>query len=192
MRTKQAHETYPMFELDHRAGYYARVEWRPPAPVSFNATWYDNKGDLISVKDLQWAWETQFLNLGMTWQVNDRTRVLAQAMSGRTLMGYATPQIWADVDFRSAYVLGSRQLANETLTGRFDWFEVKDRTWTVTDNNDEDGWAATAAWRHPLASHADLLVEAQHIDSKRPSRVLAGQAARQKQNVLQTALRLSF
>jgi hypothetical protein len=40
--------------------------------------------------------------------------------------------------------------------------------------------------------HADLLIEAQHIDSKRPSRALAGEAGRQDQNVLQTALRLSF
>jgi len=192
MATKQADETYPMFELDHRAGYYGRLEWRPPAPVSFNATWYDNRGDLTSVKAHQWSWETQFLNLGMAWDVNDRTRVLAQAMSGRTLMGFRTPEVWADVDFRGAYLLGSRQVANEMLTGRLDWFDVTDRTWQTLDNNDEEGWAATAAWRHPIVEHADLLVEAQHIDSKRPSRALAGDAARQDENVLQTALRLSF
>ena len=192
MATKQADETYPMFELDHRAGYYGRLEWRPPAPVSFNATWYDNRGDLTSVKAHQWSWETQFLNLGMAWDVNDRTRVLAQAKSGRTLMGFRTPEVWADVDFRGAYLLGSRQVANEMLTGRLDWFDVTDRTWQTLDNNDEEGWAATAAWRHPIVEHADLLVEAQHIDSKRPSRALAGDAARQDENVLQTALRLSF
>jgi hypothetical protein len=192
MATKQADETYPMDELDHRAGYYGRLEWRPPAPVSFNATYYDNKGDLISVKDLQWAWETQFLNLGMAWEPNAHTRVLAQAMGGRTLMGYSTPRIWANVHFRSAYVLASRQVANETLTGRLDWFEVNDRTWQAIDNNDEDGWAATAAWRHPIIEHADLLIEAQHIDSERPSRALAGEAARQDENLLQAALRLSF
>ena len=39
---------------------------------------------------------------------------------------------------------------------------------------------------------AYLLVEAQHIASKRPSRALAGEAAQQDQNVLQTALRVSF
>lgn len=192
MATKQADETYPMDELDHRAGYYGRIEWRPPAPVSFNATYYDNVGNRIAVKDLQWAWETHFLNVGMAWEPNDRTRVLAQAMTGRTLMGYRTPQIWADVDFQSAYLLASRRLANETLTGRLDWFEVNDRTWQVIDNNDENGWAATAAWRHPLVEHADLLIEAQHIGSKRPSRALAGEAAQQEENVLQTALRLSF
>jgi hypothetical protein len=192
MATKQADETYPMEELDHRAGYYGRIEWRPPAPVTFNALYYDNAGNRIAVKNLQWAWETHFLNVGMTWEPNERTRVLAQALSGRTLMGYRTPQIWADVGFRSAYLLASRQVANETLTGRLDWFEVNDHSWQNIDNNDETGWAATAAWRHPIVPHADLLIEAQHIDSKRPSRALAGDAAKQDQNILQTALRLSF
>jgi len=192
MATKQADETYPMDELDHRAGYYGRLEWRPPAPVSFNATYYDNVGNRIAVKAFQWAWETHFLNVGMAWEPDERTRVLAQAMSGRTLMGFRTPTIWADVGFRSAYLLASRRVADETLTGRFDWFQVNDHTWQTIDNNDEDGWAATAAWRHPIVEHADLLIEARHIASKRPSRSLAGEAAAQDENVLQTALRLSF
>ena len=192
MQNKQDEDTYPIYELDRRAGYYGRLEWRPPAPVSFNATYYDNVGDRTSVSDHQWAWETHFLNVGMVWRPDERTRVLAQAMSGRTLMGFRTPQIWADVGFRSAYLLASRRLADETLTGRLDWFEVNDHSWQTIDNNEENGWAATAAWRHPVASHLDLLVEAQHIASKRPSRALAGEAAQQDQNVLQTALRVSF
>jgi hypothetical protein len=56
----------------------------------------------------------------------------------------------------------------------------------------EHGWAVTAAWRHRLAPHADLIFEAQHVDSTRAARALAGDKPRQNQTVLQTALRLSF
>jgi hypothetical protein len=193
MVTKQADETYPRLELDNRVGYYGRLEWRPPAPVSFNATYYDNVGNRIAVEDLQWAWETRFLNVGMRWDVDDRTKVLAQAMNGETLMGYRTPRgIWIDMGYRAAYVLASRSYGAHALSGRIDWFETNDHTYQDIDNNDEEGWALTGAWRHHLAAHADLLFEAQHISSKRPSRALAHDAPKQDQTVLQTALRLSF
>ncbi|WP_331539424.1 hypothetical protein [Phenylobacterium sp.] len=193
MATKQAEETYPRLELDNRVGYYGRLEWRPPAPVSFNALYYDNVGNRIAVENLQWAWETRFLNIGMRWDVDERTKVLAQAMNGETLMGYRMPGgIWVDVGYRAAYLLASRGYGAHALSGRIDWFETNDRTFKVLDNNDEEGWALTGAWRHHLASHADLVFEAQHVSSKRPSRALAGTAPKQSQNVLQTALRLSF
>jgi len=192
MIPRQADETYPMLELDNRAGYYGRIEWRPPAPVTIDILHYDNAGNRIAVEDLQWAWETRFTNIGVTWEPSEHTRVLAQAMTGETLMGFRTPEIWADMGFRAAYLLASRRLADDTLTGRLDWFDTDDRSFQVIDNNDEEGWAATAAWRRPLADHADLLVEAQHVTSKRPSRALAGDDPRQNEFVIQTALRLSF
>ena len=40
--------------------------------------------------------------------------------------------------------------------------------------------------------HADLLVEAQHVNSKRNARRLSGEDPKQAQTVLQTAIRLSF
>ena len=181
-----------MLELDGRSGYYGRLQWRPPAPVTLEVFHYDNAGNRTAVEARQWAWETRFTNVGLTWEPDERTRVLAQALTGETLMGFRTPQIWVDMGFRAAYVLASRKVGDDTLTGRLDWFDTHDRTWTALDNNDEDGWAATAAWRRPLADHADLLVEAQQVSSTRPSRALAGDAARQDEFILQTALRLHF
>jgi hypothetical protein len=193
MRTKQDDETYPTWEIDGRPGYYARLEWRPPAPVALNAFYYDNRGDRTSmVEPKQWSWETRFWNLGLDWAPGDRTRVRAQAMNGVTYMGFATPQTWIDVRFRAAYVMATRDLGPGALTGRLDWFDVQDRTFQIRDDNDENGWAATAGWRQPLTRYADLLVEAQRIHSKRPSRALAGEAANQTQNVLQSAIRLHF
>jgi hypothetical protein len=193
MQTKQAGVTDPYYELDGRAGYYGALEWRPPAPFSFNALYYDNVGDRISVEGKQWAWETRFLNLGMRWEPTEGLRVLAQAVNGETLMGYRMPGgIWIDMGFHAAYVLAQREVGEDMLSGRIDWFETNDRTYREIDNNDEQGWAFTAAWRRTLSKHAAVIMEAQHVTSERPSRVLAGDAARQGETVLQTALRLSF
>ena len=190
----QAPETYPFRELDHRAGFYGRLEWRPPAPVSVNALYYDNAGNRTAVdNEGQWAWETRFGNLGVRWEPTETTRVLAQAMSGETLMGYRMPGgVWFDMGFQSAYVLVSHRVGEDAVSGRLDAFETKDRSFQALDDNNENGWAATASWRHRLAPHADIIFEAQHISSKRPARALAGEAARQDQTVLQSALRLSF
>ena len=190
----QPPQTAPFRELDHRAGYYGRLAWRPPAPVSFNALFYDNAGDRIAVdSEGQWAWETRFLNVGMKWEPSETTTVLVQAMNGETLMGYKIPGgIWFDMGFRSAYVLATHRLGDDAVSGRVDWFRTTDRSFQAIDDNAEDGWAMTATWRHRLAPHADILFEAQHVNSKRPGRLLAGDAPKQDQTVLQTALRLSF
>lgn len=195
MSTRQGDETYPFRELDNRAGYYGRIEWRPPAPVVLEALYYDNAGSRTSMDaEGQWAWGTRFLNLGLRADLGDRTRLLAQAMSGETLMGFRFKGVdrWVDMGFHAAYLEVRRAYGEDALTGRLDWFETNDRTLQALDNNDETGWAATAAWRHRLARHADLILEALHVDSDRPSRAYGGTAPQQDQTVLQSALRLSF
>lgn len=193
MRTKQAPETSPYYQLDKRVGYYGHLEWRPPAPVMIEALYYDNVGNRIAVHRQQWAWETRFLSLGGRWDPDERTTVMAQAMKGETLMGYRMPGgIWVDVGFRSAYLLARRRMGEDSLSARLDLFDTSDRTFVAIDDNNEKGWAATAAWRHNLGPHANLILEAQKIVSDRPSRALAGAGARQDQIVLQSALRLSF
>ena len=189
---RQAEETYPIKEIDGRVGYYARLQWRPPAPVSVEAFYYDNRGDRVSVKAYQWAWETHFWNLGVDWRPDQATRVRAQALSGKTLMGFATPRTWVDVDYRAAYLLATHDLGSGALSGRVDAFDVRDHTYRTIDDNSETGWAATAGWRRPLSGHLDLFLEAQHVWSKRPARALANEAAKQDQNLVQSALRLHF
>ncbi|HEX5380255.1 MAG TPA: hypothetical protein VFW47_16880 [Phenylobacterium sp.] len=194
MSARQGDETYPIRELDHRVGYYGRVEWRPPAPVSFEALYYDNVGDRTSVDShRQWAWETRFLNLGLKADLGPRTRILAQVVNGETLMGYRyLGERWLDVGFQAAYLEVRRAIGEDALTGRIDGFTTNDRTLKSLDNNDETGWAAAGAWRHRLAPHADLILEALHVSSDRPGRAYGGMPARQDQTVLQSALRLWF
>jgi hypothetical protein len=194
MSYRQGPFTKPRLELDNRAGYYGRLEWRPPAPVSVNALYYDNAGNRVAVdSDVQWAWETRFLDVGVKWEPGADWTVLAQVMNGETLMGYRERgQIWVDVGYRAAYLLAQRKFGADTVSGRFDWFRTTDRTLVDLDDNREDGWALTATWRHRLADHLDLLVEAQHVDSDRKARVLAGDTPGQQQTGLQAALRVSF
>ena len=107
----------------------------------------------ISDFDGQTNWETRFLNAGMRIAFDEDTRLLAQAMSGRTIWGYRTPMgYWVDVDFNSAYVLLARDFDVHRVAGRLDYFEIGDRSFVDIDNNDEEGWAATAAYQ--LERHA--------------------------------------
>jgi hypothetical protein len=193
MTPRQDEDTYPFRELDGRPGYYGRLEWRPPAAVVLNATYYDNGGDRTSVKDGQWSWETRFLNLGARWELTDTVRLQAQAMNGETLMGFRRRgDRWIDVGFRAAYLMVQKRLGEDMLSGRLDAFEVNDRTLQAIDNNDETGWAAAVDWRHRLSDHAALVTEALYVTSDRPSRAYGGGAPRQDQALVQSALRLSF
>ncbi len=195
----QPPETYSLREIDNRLGYYGRVDWRPPGRVSFNAFYYDNRGNLVGVDHQhQWAWATRFWNFGAVWKPDDRTKILSQVMTGETLMGFPTARsVWFNLGYTSAYVSATRAFGKGAVTGRFDWFETRDRNYRpATDDLDENwgekGWALTAAWRYTLSPHATLLLEALHIESNRPTRLQQNVAQIQGQNQVQSAVRLSF
>lgn len=193
MRTKQAADSKSLDEIDRRVGYYGRLEWRPPGPVSLEAFYYDNAGNRTGVEHKQWAWETRFLNLGATWQLDERTRIVAQAMNGETLMGFRMPGgYWIDAGFSSGYLLASRTFGDSAITGRLDVFAIRDRTYKAIDDNAEEGWAAMLAWRRPLSDHATFLLEAIHVSSDRPGRVYMGVGPEQAQSAVQSSLRLAF
>jgi len=196
MATKQYDATTPVLEIDHRPGYYGRLEWRPPAPVSLSAFYYDNGGNRVGVdRDLQWAWATRFASLGLQWAPDPKTTVLVQALTGETQMGFpfqGRGPIWIDVGYRAAYVLVRHSLGEDVLTGRLDGFATTDRTLQALDDNTEHGWAATAAWRHRLADHLDLVTEAQHIASTRAYRRYESTAPHRSETLLQSAVRVSF
>jgi hypothetical protein len=126
--------------------------------------------------------------------LGDRTTAKAQVMWGSTLVGPDTPYgIPGDIDFTTAYLLVGRDLAGGKLTLRGDWFETKDNSFVSSNNNNEDGWAAMAAYKHPIASFATGIVELLHVESDRPARLLyGGVAAQQSQTMLQASLRLGF
>ena len=189
----QGPDTHSVDEIDGRPGVYARVEWRAPGAVTFNLFYYDNAGDRRTFDNRNWTWDTAFWNAGLRVKPFDHTEILAQSMTGRTVTGFITPLGWrVDAGFDAAYVLISQELGKDTVTGRLDAFEVRDNTFQALDNNDDRGWALTADYRRPITDHLVLMLEALHVGSDHPSRAYIGEAPRQQQTTLQTALKFSF
>jgi hypothetical protein len=190
----QDYDSRAIDELDGRPGVYAWGEWRAPHGVTANLFYYDNAGDRTTMIDGQWSWDTRFWNLGLRYAPDPNTEFLGQVMTGRTVTGFVIPgKGWrVDANFDAAYLLASRKAGRELITGRVDWFDVRDNTFQSLDNNDERGWALTADWRHPLGNHLTVLAEVVHVQSDRPSRAYVYDAPRQAQTMLQTALKLSF
>jgi hypothetical protein len=192
MAALQPRFTSSLNELDSRAGWYGQATWRQ-GPVALSAFYEDNRGDRIAVNsDLEWSWQTRFWAFSADVDLTPDWRLRAQALTGTSRMGYATPQIWIDVDYQAAYAMLTRGWTADALSARLDAFAVGDRSWKLADPNQEHGWALTGAWRHTLNDHADLLVEALYVDSDRPARALAGLSPQQGQLQLQSALRLKF
>jgi len=193
MAKRQAPYTTPVRELDGRAGVYGRLEWWPSPSLMLDLFAYDNDGDRTSVDKREWSWETRFFNLGARWDLDQATHLRAQAMQGETLMGYSNARgLWTDVGFQSIYVSATRDLGPGSLTGRVDQFSTTDRTNKAVDDNAEHGWAALVAYRWDVRPDVHLVFEGLRIDSDRPERVRLGEAPRQTQTVVQTALRYLF
>ena len=190
----QDEETSPFWELDDRVGFYARADWTPPWPVTFNAFYYDNRGDGISGHDMQTSWDTRFWNFGAMATLGARTVAKSQLMFGNTTVGPDTPFGYpVDVDFTAAYLLVTRELGTGSLTLRGDWFETSDNSFVAYDNNNEDGWAAMLAYKAELTDYAALVVEVLHVSSDRPGRQFYGGIdADQDQTIVQSSLRFGL
>jgi hypothetical protein len=194
IETLQPRWTTPTVELDGRPGIYARLSWRPAAPVSIDAFYYRNRGDpAATTSDLQWGWNTEFLDVGARIDISARTRLLAQALAGTTDMG---PDIggrhWVETRFRSAYARLTHETGPATLSGRIDLFDTSERGLEMGREESEQGWAVTAALAWPVSAQGELIVEALHVESERGARGRLGIESGQAHDVIQAALRLTL
>ena len=182
-------------DLDKEPGYYLRLDWRPPAPFDLNVFYYDNRGDpeAFFPKTLQWGWRTRFWNVGLSADLGPNTKLLAQGMSGSTIMGFkeANGQPWVHTYFRSAYALIAQRLDDKTqVTGRVEAFGTREHGSEMSPAlNDEDGWALTVAVRHTFSPHLTGFLEALNVRSRRGMRSVLGTDPFQPQTVFQAALR---
>lgn len=182
-----------VIEIDDNVGSYARLEWQPSSAISLSLFGYDNAGDRVSRIGTEGAWDARFVAAGMAWQIDGATRARAQYLEGTTAVGPAVPGGFrASVDYASAYGAVSRDVGPGAITARIDYFETTDLISRVFDNNDEQGWAATLAYRWDYRPGADVTLEALTIDSDRPSRLRLGVSPNQTDVQLQLALRNRF
>ena len=193
----QAPFTHPLLDLHrgfaHRPGYYAKLSWQPSAPVRFELFRYDNRANPIDVNtDLEWGWRTQFDDLGMVADLGSGAQLKAQAMSGRTRMGYAKGgRRWIDNRFRSAFVLLAAPVGPVGLAGRIEAFDTRNHGSDVGHEYDDSGWAATLAAKHEWGPVTGL-VELLHVSSRRENREDLGLRPRQRQNQLQAEVRMHW
>jgi hypothetical protein len=187
--------TTPAVEVDHRIGFYGRLEYRMIAPVTLSAFYYDNRSDPTAVTDhLQWGWRTRFLNLGARVDLGAHTRLLAQAMTGTTRMGQddGEEDYWVETRFRAFYLRLTHEIGPVALSGRLDLFDTRQRGEYVHSDDDEQGWSLTGAADWHVTDQAQFILEWLHVDSERLSRLRLGTPARQDQDVVQASLRLSL
>ena len=91
----QAPFTHPLLDMPdgfaHRPGYYAKLAWQPPVPIRVELFRYDNRADPEAVNaDLEWGWRTAVQQRRVSRrELGGGMELKAQAMEGRTRMGYA-------------------------------------------------------------------------------------------------------
>jgi hypothetical protein len=193
----QADFTHPLLDVHkgfaHRPGYYAKLSWQLPAPLRIEFLRYDNRANPEDVNAApEWGWHTSFDHLGVIADLGSGAELKAQAISGRTRMGYPMPvRHWVDERFRSAFVMASRPFGKVGIAVRADAFDTRNRGSLWEEEYDEHGWAAMLAAKREWGSFAGL-IELLHVWSDNPAREYADEEARQGQTQLQAAVRIHW
>lgn len=187
----QAGFTRPTGELDDRAGYFGKLQWQS-GPTLVALSHYDNAGNRVAVDDGHYAWQTRFTQIAIRVQAADDITLTAQAMAGQTRMGPSIPQVLYDADFSSVFVMAGRAIGPGHLAVRAETFRVRDNSFRERDDQDEQGWAATAAWVQDLGPRQQLRLELQQIAGARPGLDTLSLAPRQTQASAQAAFRYGF
>ena len=193
----QAPFTHPLIDLHsgfaHRPGYYAKLAWQPPIPMRIELFRYDNRANPEDVTDqLEWGWNTQFDDLGIVAQAGGGLEIKAQALQGRTRMGFREDgRRWIDNRFRSAFVLLSRPFGPVGIAVRAEAFDTRNRGSWWDGEYDENGWSAMIAAKRRFGAVTGLL-ELLHASSDNPAREHVDEGARQRQTQLQAEVRMRW
>jgi hypothetical protein len=193
----QAPFTHPLLDLHSsfaiRPGYYAKLSWQPPVPISVELFHYDNRADLEAHNlDMEWGWRTEFTNAGAVADLGSRTQLKVQAVTGRTRMGFPMDgRRWVDNRFRSAYAMLIHAFGRIGIAARVEGFDTRNRGSLADDEYDETGWSAMLAGKREWGSVSGL-VELLHVSSRREDREEAALEPRQDQTQLQAEIRIHW
>ena len=193
----QAPFTHPLLDVHkgfaRHSGYYAKLAWQPPIPVRIELFRYDNGADPEDVNVApEWGWHTSFDHLGVVAEPDPATEIKAQAIEGRTRMGYSMPaRRWVDERFRAAFLMATRRFGKLAISLRGDAFETKNRGSLWDREYDEHGWAGMIAAKREWSRLTGLL-ELLHVWSNTPAREYALEEERQRQTQLQAEVRMHW
>ncbi|MCI0413324.1 hypothetical protein L0222_11060 [bacterium] len=179
----------PFREVDGRLGFYGTVGIRNKH-FELNGIYYDNRGQQTKFDGVQYAWETDFINVGIDVPIGEHLEFISQYMSGDSRMGFGD---MVHIDFDAFYVLATATIDRYRLTARYDDFRVHDKdAFQAIDDNRENGNAWTFAWMVHFAEKHRLAVELLRVESDRPVRGSINLPIRQIEWQLQTSFRLRF
>jgi hypothetical protein len=193
IRLLQQDKTRSLLEIDNRVGFYGRLDWRPPWPVGAALFYYDNRGDPQAFNPSgQWGWRTRFWNLGLNADLGPNTRLLAQGMTGSTIMGFRERGVrWVHTRFRAGYVLLTQRVSDKAaITGRIEGFSTHEHGSEMSPLESEHGWSSTVAARYMFSDRVTGFLEALNVRSRRGTRAVLGLAPFQAQTVFQASLRI--
>jgi hypothetical protein len=127
----------------------------------------------------------------MVAELGGGAELKAQALQGRTRMGFLMPQRWVDTLFRSAFVMATKPFGKVGLAVRAEAFDGRNRGSLWDDEYDEHGWSAMIAGKREFGRITGL-VELLHVWSDTPAREEAGEEPRQGQTQLQAEVRMHW
>lgn len=131
----------PFRQLDGRVGVYGGVEGRWFDRLVVRALRYDNRANPTVENNVSGAmpWETTFTAVGARFESGDGWTAIVQVLKGDT--GIVPGGFVLDWPFKAQYALIARQFGRNTLSARYDRFEVD-------TNLNDGGWGAETghAW----------------------------------------------
>jgi len=193
----QAPFTHPLLDVHggfaHHPGYYAKLSWQAPFPVRVELFRYDNRANPEDMNaELECGWNTQFNNLGIVAKLGSGAELKAQALEGRTRMGFPEyGRRWVDNRFRSAFVMISRPFGAYGIALRAEAFGTNNRGSLRTDEYDEHGWSAMLAAKREFGRLTGLL-ELLHVGSDNPAREDSNEEPRKQQTQIQAEIRMHW
>lgn len=167
-------------DLDGEPGWLALARWSRGDRFVVQLTRVDNRGDRelhsIGAQGGEYAWETSWSQLGLTWHASDRWSLVGEWIDGETGMGDRTTD-HVQLDLQAWYALVSWHTDRFRVTLRHDQFETVDLDGSnpaVAEINDEDGEAWTLAGFWTLRERWRLGLQILDTDAERPAAQQSG------------------
>lgn len=190
---EQANQSSPFTELDDRIGHHFELRSSWDRKVELSAGTFDNNAKPYLLEEGNYGWHTKFQHFGARITSKKGLRIIGQYMTGSTLMQSKARQNIVYNDFNNWFLLASKKLnKQQRFTIRYERFSVEDKDYTINDDNSENGSAITLAYINRVSSNYYLLLELNHIESTRPSRLYDGGSLNNKEMQLSIGIRYYF
>jgi len=178
----------PFQQFDGRAGVYAGVEGRWLDRVVLRVLRYDNRADPTKIDSVSGAiaWNTRFDSAGLRIESGTGWTAILQWLDGETLI--APPGMQLEWPFRAQFVLLSKRFGRQTLSARYDRFEVD----STAGDDSQSGHAWTAAWMFETRAHWRVALEWLRVRSASYNRAELGGPPLATETQLQLAVRYAF